>query len=178
MNPIHIVTDKKNIASRVLLPGDPLRAKYIAENYLENAELINTVRNMLGYTGYYKGTKVTVIGSGMGCASVCIYAYELYQIYNVKKIIRIGSAGAFNPNISVGDIVLGSYSFSFSNIRYAMCKSNAKKVSSSNNLNSSQFNLKKALPRQGILRYACTPQLLTSSTIITQPNQSWIFSFT
>ena len=135
MNPIHIVTDKKNIASRVLLPGDPLRAKYIAENYLENAELINTVRNMLGYTGYYKGKKVTVIGSGMGCASVCIYAYELYQIYNVKKIIRIGSAGAFNPNISVGDIVLGSYSFSFSNIRYAMCKSNAKKVSSSNNLN-------------------------------------------
>ena len=105
MNPIHIVTDKKNIASRVLLPGDPLRAKYIAENYLENAELINTVRNMLGYTGYYKGKKVTVIGSGMGCASVCIYAYELYQIYNVKKIIRIGSAGAFNPNISVGDIV-------------------------------------------------------------------------
>ena len=135
MNPIHIVTDKKNIASRVLLPGDPLRAKYIAENYLENAELINTVRNMLGYTGYYKGKKITVIGSGMGCASVCIYAYELYQIYNVKKIIRIGSAGAFNPNISVGDIVLGSYSFSFSNIRYAMCKSNAKKVSSSNNLN-------------------------------------------
>ena len=117
MNPVHIVTDKKNIASRVLLPGDPLRAKYIAENYLENAELINTVRNMLGYTGYYKGKKVTVIGSGMGCASVCIYAYELYQIYNVKKIIRIGSAGAFNPNISVGDIVLGNYSFSFSNIR-------------------------------------------------------------
>ena len=135
MNPIHIVTDKKNIASRVLLPGDPLRAKYIAENYLENAELINTVRNMLGYTGYYKGKKVTVIGSGMGCASVCIYAYELYQIYNVKKIIRIGSAGAFNPNISVGDIVLGSYSFSFSNIRYAMCKSKAKKVASTNNLN-------------------------------------------
>lgn len=135
MNPVHIVTDKKNIASRVLLPGDPLRAKYIAEHFLEDAVLINSVRNMLGYTGYYKGKKVTVIGSGMGCASVCIYAYELYEIYNVKKIIRIGSAGAFNPNIMIGDIVLGSYSFSFSNIRYAIDKSNAKRISSSNNLN-------------------------------------------
>lgn len=135
MNPVHIVTDKKNIASRVLLPGDPLRAKYIAEHFLENAELINTVRNMLGYTGYYKGKKVTVIGSGMGCASVCIYAYELYEIYNVKKIIRIGSAGAFNPNVMIGDIVLGNYSFSFSNIRYAIDKSKAKRISSSNNLN-------------------------------------------
>ena len=135
MNPVHIVTDKKNIAPRVLFPGDPLRAKYIAEHYLEKPVLINTVRNMLGYTGFYKGKRVTVIGSGMGCASCCIYAYELYQIYNVKKIIRIGSAGAFNPNVSVGDIVLGTYSFSFSNIRYAMCKSKSKKVASTNNLN-------------------------------------------
>ena len=118
MNPVHIVTDKKNIAPRVLFPGDPLRAKYIAEHYLEKPVLINTIRNMLGYTGFYKGKRITVIGSGMGCASCCIYAYELYQIYNVKKIIRIGSAGAFNPNISVGDIVLGTYSFSFSNIVY------------------------------------------------------------
>lgn len=135
MNPIHIVTNKENIASKVLLPGDPLRAKYIAEHYLKDAILVNNVRNMLGYTGYYKGKKITVIGSGMGCASVCIYAYELYEIYNVKKIIRIGSAGAFNPNIMIGDIVLGNYSFSFSNIRYAIDKSKAKKISSSNNLN-------------------------------------------
>lgn len=135
MNAVHIVTDKNNIASRVLLPGDPLRAKYIADNYLEDAKLINSVRNMLGYTGYYKGKRVTVIGSGMGCASCLIYAYELYELYNVKKIIRIGSAGALNPNIRVGDIVLGTYSYSFSNIRYAMCKSKAKRVSSSNNLN-------------------------------------------
>lgn len=135
MNAVHIVTEKNNIASRVLLPGDPLRAKYIAENYLEKTKLINTVRNMLGYTGYYKGKKITVIGSGMGCASAAIYAYELFEIYNVKKIIRIGSAGSLNPNIKVGDIVLGTYSYSFSNIRYAISKSKSKKISSSNNLN-------------------------------------------
>ena len=81
MNPIHIVTEKTNIASRVLLPGDPLRAKYIAENYLEDYKLVNTVRNILGYTGYYKGKKVTVIASGMGCPSCLIYAYELYEFY-------------------------------------------------------------------------------------------------
>lgn len=135
MNAIHIVTDKKNIAPRVLFPGDPLRAKYIAENYLENPILINTIRNMLGYTGFYKGKRVTIIGSGMGCASAAIYAYELFEIYNVKKIIRIGSAGSLNPNIKVGDIVLGTYSYSFSNIRYALSKSKSKRISSSNNLN-------------------------------------------
>lgn len=140
MNPIHIVTEKTNIASKVLLPGDPLRAKYIAENYLDDYKLINTVRNILGYTGYYKGKKVTVIASGMGCPSCLIYAYELYEFYNVKEIIRIGSAGALNPNVSVGDIVLGTYSYSFSNIRYALSKSKAKKVPSSNKLNQKILN--------------------------------------
>ena len=117
MNPVHIVTDKKNIASRVLLPGDPLRAKYIAENFLEEPVLINTVRNMLGYTGFYKGKRVTVIASGMGCPSALIYAYELYEFYNVNKIIRIGSAGAMNENVFIGDIVWVSFAYSFSHIR-------------------------------------------------------------
>ena len=92
MKPIHIVTEKENIAPLVLFPGDPLRAKYIADNYLEDAVLINTVRNMLGYTGKYKGKRITVIGSGMGIPSASLYAYELYEFYKVKKIIRIGSA--------------------------------------------------------------------------------------
>lgn len=140
MNPVHIVTEKANIASKVLLPGDPLRAKYIAENYLDDYKLINTVRNILGYTGYYKGKKVTVIASGMGCPSALIYAYELYEFYNVKEIIRIGSAGALTPNVLVGDIVLGTYSYSFSNIRYALSKSKAKKISSSNKLNQKVLN--------------------------------------
>ena len=135
MNPIHIVCNKDKIAPRVLLPGDPLRAKYIAEKYLEKAELINDVRNMLGYTGIYKGKKVTVIGSGMGIPSASLYAYELFTFYNVKKLIRIGSAGALNENIKVRDIVLGTYAFSHSNFRYALTKNKSKKIASSNNLN-------------------------------------------
>ena len=145
MEPIHIVTEKENIASLVLLPGDPLRAKYIADNYLEDVKLINTVRNMLGYTGYYKGTKITVIGSGMGIASVGIYAYELYEFYDVKKIIRIGSAGALNKDVHVRDIILASSAYSDSNFRYAITKSKSKKISASNNLNQIILNTAKEI---------------------------------
>ena len=135
MNPIHIVTEKDNIAPLVLLPGDPLRAKYIAENYLENPKLVNNVRNMLGYTGTYKGKRITVIGSGMGIASVAIYAMELYMFYNVKKIIRIGSAGALSPKVHVRDIILAKVAHSNSNFRYGLLKSKSKKATSSNTLN-------------------------------------------
>lgn len=111
----HIESELEDIAELVLMPGDPLRAKYIAENFLTDYKLINKVRNMLGYTGYYKGTKITVFASGMGIPSIGIYAYELYRYYNVKKIIRIGSAGSFNPDIKVLDVVLstGAYSKSY-----------------------------------------------------------------
>ena len=132
MNPIHIVTGKKNIASRVLLPGDPLRAKYIAENYLEDPVLINNVRNMLGYTGKYKGKRITIIGSGMGIPSASLYVYELFKFYNVERIIRIGSAGSLNPNIHVKDIILGTNAYSDSNFRYALTKSKSKKISKTN----------------------------------------------
>ncbi len=135
MKPIHIICNKDKIASRVLLPGDPLRAKYIAEKYLEKAELVNDVRNMLGYTGIYKGKKVTVIGSGMGIPSASIYTYELFKFYNVNKIIRIGSAGALNENIKVRDIILGTYAYSHSNFRYALTKNKSRKIASSNKLN-------------------------------------------
>ena len=135
MEPIHIVCKKDKIASRVLFPGDPLRAKYIAEKYLENPELVNTVRNMLGYTGTYKGKKITVIGSGMGIPSASLYAYELFKFYNVKKLIRIGSAGSLKPNIYVRDIILGTNAYSNSNFRYCLTKSKVKKISSSNKLN-------------------------------------------
>ncbi len=106
MEPIHIVTDKSNISELVLMPGDPLRAKYIAEKFLEDAALVNEVRNMLGFTGYYKGKRITVIGSGMGIPSMGIYSYELAKFYGVKKVIRIGSAGAMNENIKVRDVVV------------------------------------------------------------------------
>ncbi len=94
------------IAETVLLPGDPLRAKFIAENFLSDVEQINTVRNMFGYTGTYNGKKVSVMGTGMGCPSVGIYSYELIHMYGVKNLIRVGSCGAFDPKLNLYDIVL------------------------------------------------------------------------
>ena len=88
------------------MPGDPLRARFIAEQYLEKAELVNNVRNVQGYTGYYKGKKVSVMASGMGCPSIGIYSYELFNFYNVSNIIRIGSAGAISPKLQLKDIVV------------------------------------------------------------------------
>jgi purine-nucleoside phosphorylase len=94
------------IAKTILMPGDPLRAKYIAETYLENVVQFNTVRNMFGYTGTYKGKKISVMGGGMGMPSIGIYSYELYHFYEVDQIIRIGSAGAFQDDLKVMDIVI------------------------------------------------------------------------
>ena len=105
---VHIESKKEDIADVVLMPGDPLRAKYIAENFLTDYKLVNKVRNMFGYTGYYKGKRVTVFASGMGIPSIGIYSYELYKFYDVKKIIRIGTSGSFNKNIKVKDVVLSS----------------------------------------------------------------------
>lgn len=95
------------IAKTVLMPGDPLRAKFIADHFLEDVTCINTVRNMLGYTGIYNGKKVTVMGGGMGMPSIGIYSYELYHFYDVDNIIRIGSAGGIADDIKVRDIVIG-----------------------------------------------------------------------
>ena len=95
-----------DIAETVLLPGDPLRAKFIAENFLEDVVEFNSVRNMLGYTGTYKGKKVSVMGTGMGCASIGIYTYELIHFYGVKNLIRIGSCGAMREDVNLGDIVM------------------------------------------------------------------------
>ena len=103
---MHISAKPGEIAEDVLLPGDPLRAKYIAETYLENPVLVNTIRNMFGYTGYYNGKKVSVMGSGMGIPSISLYAYELYTVYHVDRIIRIGSSGATTPDLKLFDIVI------------------------------------------------------------------------
>ncbi len=94
------------IAKTVLMPGDPLRAKFIAENFLDNIKCVNKVRNMLCYTGEYKGKKLSVMGGGMGIPSVGIYSYELYNFYDVDNIIRIGSAGALADNIELRDVVI------------------------------------------------------------------------
>ena len=103
---VHINATKGQIAEVVLMPGDPLRAKYIAEHYLTDVEQYNSVRNMFGYTGLYKGQRVSVQGSGMGIPSMMIYANELYTEFGVEKIIRIGSAGSIQPDVNVRDIVL------------------------------------------------------------------------
>ena len=94
----HINAKKEDIADVVLMPGDPLRAKFIAENFLTEVKCFNTVRNMLGFTGKYKGKEISVMGGGMGNPSVGIYTYELFNFYNVDSIIRIGSAGAISDN--------------------------------------------------------------------------------
>lgn len=110
----HIEAKLGEIAKTVLMPGDPLRAKYIAENFLENVKLVNQVRGILAYTGTYKGNEVTVMASGMGMPSIGIYSYELYKFYNVENIIRIGSAGAYSKDINLYDIVLTTDSYSMS----------------------------------------------------------------
>lgn len=106
MSTPHNQAQMGEIAETVLMPGDPLRAKFLAETYLENVKVFNTVRNMLGYTGYYHGKKVSIMGSGMGMPSIGIYAYELYNFYDVKKIIRIGSCGALQKDVHLRDIVI------------------------------------------------------------------------
>lgn len=103
----HIEAKAGDIAKTVLMPGDPLRAKFIAENYLEDVVCFNTVRNMLGFTGTYKGKRVSVMGGGMGMPSIGIYSYELFHFYDVDNIIRIGSAGGIAEDIKLRDIVIG-----------------------------------------------------------------------
>ncbi len=103
----HITAKQGDFAETVLMPGDPLRAKFIAETFLENAELVNNVRGIHGYTGYYNGKRVSVMASGMGMPSIGIYSYELYNFYDVKNIIRIGSAGAIHPDLKIMDIAIG-----------------------------------------------------------------------
>ncbi len=103
----HIGAKDNEIAKTVLMPGDPLRAKFIAENYLKDVKCFNTVRNMLGFTGTYNGVKVSVMGGGMGMPSVGIYTYELFNFYNVENIIRIGTAGAISDEVDVRNLVVG-----------------------------------------------------------------------
>ena len=103
----HINAPEGAFADVVLMPGDPLRAKYIAETYLENPRLVTSVRNMLGYTGAYKGKEISVMGGGMGMPSVGIYTYELFNFYGVDNIIRIGSAGALSDKLKLKDVVIG-----------------------------------------------------------------------
>lgn len=102
----HIGAKYGEIAETVMMAGDPLRAQFMAENYLDNPVQFNAVRGMLGFTGTYKGKRVSIMGHGMGIPSIGIYTYELYNFYGVKTIVRIGSAGAYNKDLKIGDLVL------------------------------------------------------------------------
>lgn len=114
----HISATKDQIAKTVLMPGDPMRSKLIAETFLESPELINNVRGVQGYTGKYKGVSVTVMASGMGIPSIGIYSYELYNFYDVENIIRIGSAGAISDDLSLMDMVAGMAASTDSNFAH------------------------------------------------------------
>lgn len=122
MSTPHISAKKGDIAKIVLMPGDPLRAKFIADTFLENVVQFNTVRNMFGFTGEYKGKKISVMGSGMGMPSIGIYSYELYNVYDVETIIRIGSAGGYTADMKIYDVILASGAYSEST--YALAQSN------------------------------------------------------
>ena len=118
----HNEAKQGDFAKTVLMPGDPLRAKLIADKYLDNAKLVNNVRGIQGYTGFYKGTKVSVMASGMGMPSMAIYSYELFNVYEVDNIIRIGSAGAIADSLELRDIVAGMSACTNSNFaaQYAL----------------------------------------------------------
>lgn len=131
----HISSNIEDIAKTVLMPGDPLRAKFIAETFLKDVKLVNQVRNMLAYTGTYNGKKVTVMGSGMGMPSIGIYSYELFKFYDVENIIRIGSCGAYDKDLKLFDVLLVSQAFSESSFAKTMGISNRHFLPASKTLN-------------------------------------------
>ena len=131
----HNEARKDDIAKVVLMPGDPLRAKYIADNFMEDVKLVNSVRNMFGYTGTYKGKKITVFASGMGMPSIGIYSYELFKFYDVDFIIRIGSCGAYNESLNLLDTILVDNSYTEGNYAYELNEEDIHIMESSSDLN-------------------------------------------
>ena len=132
---VHNEAEVGDFAKTVVMPGDPLRAKYIAENFLEDYKLVNKVRGMYAYTGKYKGKEISVMGHGMGIPSMGIYCYELYKIYKVENIIRIGSCGAYSPDLDLFDIVLSENCFSESNFALTLNNDDCHISSSDESLN-------------------------------------------
>ncbi len=143
----HIKCNKEDISKIVLMPGDPLRAKFIAQTYLKDYKLVNSVRNMLAYTGFYKGKKITVFSSGMGMASMGIYCYELYKFFDVKYIIRIGSCGSTDKDVKLLDTILSTSSYTETNFSYTYSSVNVNEVNSSEYLNNIIINKNKNIKR-------------------------------
>ena len=165
----HISAEKGAFAKTVLMPGDPLRAKYIAENFLDNPQLITSVRNMLGYTGTYKGVRVSVMGSGMGIPSMGIYSWELYSVFGVENIIRVGSAGSYKESLGVMDVTLVESSVSESTYARVQGGVTDTKMYSSQSLNDA---IRKKAAELAIYLKQSTAH--TSDVFYTDPSQgSW-----
>ena len=139
----HNEAKKDDIAKTVIMPGDPLRAKFIAEDYLDDYKLVNSVRNMYAYTGFYKGKRVTVMASGMGMPSMGIYSYELYKFYDVDKIIRVGSAGAYTDKLNLYDVILVKGAYSESSYAKTQGNENSNILYGNNELNEHILNVAK-----------------------------------
>lgn len=131
----HIDAKKEDIAKTVIMPGDPLRAKYIAETYLENYRLVNDVRSIYAFTGTYQGKEITIMASGMGMASIGIYSYELYKYYDVEQIIRVGTAGSYSNQLQVYDLLLVDKSYSDSSFAKVQNHTTDTILSASSELN-------------------------------------------
>lgn len=156
----------EEIAKTVIMPGDPLRAKFIAENFLENYKLVNEVRNIYAYTGNYKNKKLTIMASGMGMPSMGIYSYELYKFYQVENIIRIGSCGGYSPDLKLFDIILSEQVYSESNFALNANNENCHLIKASTKLNDA---IKKASQEINI-------PIVKGTTICTEFFDSYIFN--
>ena len=132
---VHIESNKEDISKNILMPGDPKRCEYIAKNYLQDYKIVNNVRGMTAYTGYYKGKRITIFPSGMGIPSMGIYSYELYKYYDVENIIRIGSCGGYNHTLKLKDIILVDNSYSQSTYAKYLDGYQDNLVKSTKNLN-------------------------------------------
>ncbi len=135
MSTAHNEAKLGEIAKTVIMPGDPLRAKYIAEKFLDNYKLVNQVRGIFAYTGFYKNKEITVMASGMGMPSMGIYSYELFKFYDVENIIRIGSCGAYVPELNLFDIILSKNIFTESNFAFSFNNDNCHIIETNKELN-------------------------------------------
>lgn len=161
----HIELENKDlIAKTVLMPGDPLRAKYIADTFLTNVVQINGVRNMLGYTGFFKKKRVTVMGSGMGMPSIGIYSYELFKFYDVENIIRVGSCGSYSKDLNLYDVILVTDAYSESSYAKTMGVSSRKVLPATKTLNN---KLIKSADKLGL---KMTPSIIHSSDVFYRIN--------
>lgn len=164
----HIESNLKEIAPIVLMPGDPNRAKYIADNFLKNVSVVNKVRGMIAYTGEYEGKRITIFPSGMGIPSMGIYSYELFNTYNVEVIIRIGTIGAYHPNLKLGDIVVTNRAYTDSS--FARVQSDYKK----NYLDSNSDINRKIIETAENMNLNYIKGNIFTSDVFYEPKDAWL----